>query len=74
MHGEKEEHFVMNIKQVKTKLAKADKKVDANKIFDYNFAEGKKVAMGKKPKKDDPNKMQMSFYNLRSKKYTKENK
>jgi 6-pyruvoyl-tetrahydropterin synthase len=74
MHGEKDEHFVMDLKQVKNKLAKVNKKVDANKIFDYNFAEGKKVAMGKKPKKDDPNKMQMSFYNLRSKKYTKENK
>ena len=74
MHGEKEEHFVMNIKQVKTKLAKADRKIDANKIFDYSHKEGTKVKTGKKQKKEDPNKMQMSFYNLRSKKYTKENK
>ena len=44
MHGCDEEHFVMNIKQVKNKIAKTD------------------------------NKMDMSFYNLRSKKYTKENK
>ena len=64
----------MNIKQVKTKLAKADRKIDANKIFDYSHKEGTKVKTGKKQKKEDPNKMQMSFYNLRSKKYTKENK
>jgi 6-pyruvoyl-tetrahydropterin synthase len=74
MHGEKDEHFVMDLKQVKTKLAKIDKKVDANKIFDYSHKEGTKVKTGKKQKKEDPNKMQMSFYNLRSKKYTKENK
>ena len=64
----------MDLKQVKNKLAKVDKKVDANAIFDYSHKEGTKVKMGKKPKKEDPNKMQMSFYNLRSKKYTKENK
>jgi 6-pyruvoyl-tetrahydropterin synthase len=74
MHGEKEEHFVMDLKQVKNKLAKADKKVDANAIFDYSHSEGKKVKMGKKPKKDDPNKMQMSFYNLRSTTYKRDNK
>ena len=74
MHGCDEEHFVMGIKQVKNKIAKLDKKVDANAIFDYSHSEGKKVKMGKKPKKDDGNKMDMSFYNLRSKKYTKENK
>jgi 6-pyruvoyl-tetrahydropterin synthase len=74
MHGEKDEHFVMDLKQVKTKLAKIDKKVDANKIFDYSHKEGTKVKTGKKQKREDPNKMQMSFYNLRSKKYTKENK
>jgi 6-pyruvoyl-tetrahydropterin synthase len=74
MHGCDEEHFVMDLKQVKTKLAKIDKKVDANKIFDYSHKEGTKVKTGKKQKREDPNKMQMSFYNLRSKKYTKENK
>jgi 6-pyruvoyl-tetrahydropterin synthase len=74
MHGEKDEHFVMDLKQVKNKLAKVNKKVDANKIFDYSHKEGTKVKTGKKQKKEDPNKMQMSFYNLRSKKYTKENK
>ena len=47
MHGEKEEHFVMGIKQVKNKIAKLDKKVDANAIFDYSHSEGKKVKMGK---------------------------
>jgi len=74
MHGCKDEHFVMNIKQVKSKLSKEDKKVDANKIFDYSHKEGSKVKMGKKPKKGDSNTMDMCFYNLRSKKYTKENK
>ena len=73
MHG-CDPHFVMDLKQVKNKIAKTDKAVDANDIFDYSHKEGKKVKMGKKPKKGDGNKMDMSFYNLRSKKYTKENK
>ncbi len=66
------EHFVMNLKQVKNKIEKKEKAVDANTLFDYKFKEGSKVRFGKKQKKKDPNTMQLSFYNLRSKKYQKE--
>ena len=70
-----DKHFTMDLKQVKQKVAKTEKKVDANKMFDYSHKDGKPVKVAKKKKgTEDPNKMQMSFYNLRTKTYTRENK
>lgn len=67
----KVKHFTMEIPQVKNKMDKIESKLDIDTIFDKSG--GKEVAIGKKSKKKDTNKMQMSFYNYKSKKYKKEN-
>ena len=69
---DKVQHFVMEIPQVKKKVEKEEKPIEVDNIFDKSG--GDKVKMGKKSKKKDQNKMQMSFYNYKSKKYKVENK
>lgn len=64
-------HPVMEIKQVKNKVEKKEKKVEVEKIFDKSG--GKTVAIAKKVKKKNEQDMDMSFYNLRQKSYTKGN-
>jgi len=64
-------HPVMSIKQVKNKVEKKEKKVEVETIFDKSG--NKKVAVGKKVKKKNNNDMDLSFYNLRQKSYSKDN-
>ena len=64
-------HPIMEIKQVKNKVEKKEKKIEVEKIFDKSG--GKKVAVAKKVKKKDNNDMDLSFYNLRQKSYIKGN-
>jgi len=64
-------HYVMSIKQVKNKVEKKEKKVEVEGIFDKSG--GKTVQVGKKVKKKNQQDMDMSFYNLRQKSYSKDN-
>ena len=66
----------MDLPKVKAIIDKKQKKIDADSLFDFQFKEGGKVRMAKKKKKDkDPNKLDMSFYNIGgSKRYKKENR
>ena len=65
-------HFTMEIPQVKNKVEKTEKPIEVDSIFDKSG--GKKVQMAKKSKKKNMNKLQMSFYNFKSKKYKVDNK
>ncbi len=62
--------WVFGLKHVKNKLKKEDIKFNENDVFDFNYKEGKPVAVSKKKKKYDVNnKLQMSFYNEKMKTY-----
>ena len=62
--------FVMSLGPVKNKILNKEKPIDENKIFDFSWKQGEEVKMGKKEKKEPRDqKMDMSFLNIRSKRY-----
>jgi len=64
------EHWVMKRPQVIKKILKKEEPPDEKKIFDFSFTPGGEVKMGKKEKKKASDQgLQMSFYNIRSKRY-----
>lgn len=45
------EQFITSLQPVRDKILRKEKKVDENKIFDFNWKEGQKVKQAKKDKK-----------------------
>lgn len=43
--------FILSLPEVQNKILRKEKKVDENKIFDFNWKEGQKVKKAKKEKK-----------------------
>ena len=62
--------YVMTLEPVKNKILGKEKPLDEGKIFDFSWKQGDPVKMGRKEKKEPKDqKMDMSFYNARSKRY-----
>lgn len=58
------EQFVTSLQPVQDKILKKEKKIDENKIFDFNWQEGKPVKKAKKDKKKGTyQQLGMVFYN-----------
>ena len=62
--------YVMSLKPVQQKITKSEEKPKEESIFDFSWKQGEKAKMGKKEKKaPKDHKMDMSFMNVRSKRY-----
>jgi|TARA_R110001606_G_scaffold59566_5_gene141394 hypothetical protein len=62
--------YVMSLEPVKNKILNKEKPIPESKIFDFSWSQGEPVKLGKKEKKEPKDqKMSMSFYNIRSKRY-----
>jgi len=62
--------YVMSLTPVRNKIMKTEEPPDEKKIFDFTWKQGQPAKMGK-PEKKQPkdHKMDMTFMNVRSKRY-----
>ena len=62
--------YVMSLDAVKKKILKKEEPLTEDKVFDFSWKQGEQVKMGKKEKEEPKDqKMDMSFYNVRQKRY-----